>query len=80
VTMGSSQFMKMSGARHRRTWSHRPGPWNAFATMEWQACSQAGMTLRSSSTHSAFLVLLGAARGTFIARYCIRFINSSSRR
>jgi hypothetical protein len=75
------QFMKMSAARRCRTWSRLPGPWNEFASMEWQACFQAPprMAFRSSSTVRVFLVQPGAGSGTFTGRNCIRFMNSSSR-
>jgi hypothetical protein len=70
--------MKMSVAKRCRIRDRLPGPWNEFAGMEWQACFQApSMTFRTFSTVKAFLVLLGAGRGTFIARNCIRFMNSS---
>ena len=69
--------MKMSAARHYRTWGRPRAPWNEFAGMGWRACFQAHKrTFRSFSIPSAFLVLPGAGRGTFTGRDCIKFMNS----
>src|SRR6516162_596367 len=70
-------FMKMCVARHSRTRSQLPGPWNAFADMDWPACSPAGNRIFPSFfAHRVFLVRPGAGRETFIARNFLRFMNS----
>src|SRR5262249_61395026 len=70
-------FMKMCVARHSRTRSQLPGPWNAFADMEWPACSPAGNRIFPSFfAHRVFLVRPGSGREIFIARNFLRFMNS----
>ena len=67
----------MCVARHSRTRSQLPGPWSAFADMEWPACSPADNRIFPSSfTRKVFLVRPGAGRETFIARNFLRFMNS----
>ena len=59
-------------------WRQLPGPWSAFADMEWPACSPAGNRIFPSSfAHRVFLVRPGAGQKTFIARNFVKFMNSS---
>ena len=77
ATTPCRRFMKMCVARHSRTRSQLPGPWSAFADMEWPACSPAGNRIFPSFfAHRVFLVRPGAGRETFIARNFLRFMNS----
>jgi hypothetical protein len=70
--------MKVSGARHCKTWDPAPAPWSEFAVMGWQVCFQASKrTFHSFSTFRAFPALPGAVRGTFMERDCIRHMNFS---
>ena len=70
--------MKVSGARHCKTWDPAPAPWNEFAVMGWQVCFQASKRIfHSFSTFRAFPALPGAVRGTFMERDCIRHMNFS---
>lgn len=70
--------MRVSGARHCKTWDPAPAPWNEFAAMGWQVCFQASKrTFHSFSTFRAFPALPGAVRGTFMERGCIRHMNFS---
>jgi hypothetical protein len=69
--------MKMRVARRSSTRSQLPGPWSAFADMEWPACSPAGNRIFPSSfAQRVFLVRPGAGQKTFIARNFVKFMNS----
>src|SRR5260370_36175870 len=69
--------MKMGVARHSRARSQLPGPWSAFADMEWPACSPAGNRIFPSFfARRVFLVRPRAGRETFIARNFLRFMTS----
>lgn len=69
--------MRVSAAKHCRTWDPPPAPWNEFAVMGWQVCFQASKrTFHSFSTPTAFPALPGVVRGTFMERDCIRYMNS----
>jgi hypothetical protein len=69
ATIRSRCSMSTCAPKHCSRTGRPPGPWNAFASMEWWAWFQApSMTFRSSSTLRAFLVLPGAARGTFTGK------------
>src|SRR4029077_14875010 len=51
ATIPCRGFMKMCVARHSRTRSQLPGPWSAFADMEWPACSPAGNRIFPGDLH-----------------------------
>jgi hypothetical protein len=63
ATIPCRGFMKMCVARHSRTRSQLPGPWSAFADMEWPACCPAcNRIFPSFFAHRVFLVRPGAGR------------------